>query len=246
MQLTGSLKLLGSLAVALLIGTTGVTAADLGGEHHGSLKDDYHQPHPTFSWTGFYVGGHAGLVNGNTEGAVEDAGAFIAALTATDYSLDGAAYGVHGGYNHQMGRVVVGIEGEFSWADVEGNSTCVVILNCERELDWSAAVVGRVGYAAGQTLFYAKGGVAWGDLQSNVGIAGLTLAEGNETHVGWVVGMGIEHAVSHNFVVRIDYSHMDFGSETHDLAIAPLPGLTIPSEVDATFDTIKIGASYKF
>lgn len=48
-------------------------------------------------------------------------------------------------------------------------------------------------------------------------------------------------------MLRIDYSHMAFGTETHSLDFTPSPGLfTVPSEVDAKFDTLTIGVSVKF
>jgi outer membrane immunogenic protein len=225
-------------ALLLLLGAYGPACAG------GSLKDG---PSYGFSWTGFYIGGHAGLTTGNTQGGVEEFGPFVSALTATDYSMDGAVYGVHGGYNYQSGNYVLGIEGSFSSSDASGNTTCVVLLNCKRELDWVASLVGRLGYAMDRNLVYVKGGVAWADLQTDVGIVGLDILSGGDTHTGWVVGFGFEHAMTDSILLRIDYSHMDFGSETHELDFTPSPGLfTVPSEVDAKFDTLKIGVSVKF
>lgn len=61
------------------------------------------------------------------------------------------------------------------------------------------------------------------------------------------MGLGFEHAISESVVLRIDYSHMAFGTETHSLDFTPSPGLfTVPSEVDAKFDTLTIGVSVKF
>lgn len=156
---------------ALLIGTMALfVRAAVPAHAGGSLKDS---PSYGFNWTGFYLGGHAGLATGNTQGGVEDFGPFVSALTATDYSMDGAVYGVHGGYNYQTGNFVAGIEVSYSGGDVSGNSTCVVLLNCKRELDWVATVVGRLGYAMDRSMVYVKGGIAWADLQTDVGMAGF-------------------------------------------------------------------------
>jgi len=73
----------------------------------------------------------------------------------------------------------------------------------------------------------------------------LNLVSGDDTHLGWIVGVGAEHAITPNTLIRIEYSHMDFGSETHNLTFAG-GGPTIPTEVEATFDSLKIGVSYKF
>jgi len=156
------------LAVAITLSSyTLSSAADLEGPKGGSYKDTSYEAPAAFSFAGFYVGGHAGVATGNTEGGVEALGPFIAALTATDYDMNGGTYGLHAGYNYQRGNLVFGVEGDYSWADIQGNSTCVVLLNCERELDWTASIVGRVGYAAGRTMFYAKGGAVWGELSTD-------------------------------------------------------------------------------
>jgi outer membrane immunogenic protein len=77
--------------------------------------------------------------------------------------------------------------------------------------------------------------------------AGFDFLSGSETHTGWTAGFGVEHAVSNNLIIRIDYTHTDLGTETHTLDSTPAPGaFTVPSEVDATFDSLKVGVSYKF
>ncbi len=63
-------------------------------------------PPPVYSWTGFYVGGHAGLATGNTEAQVPG----FDGLADTDFSMDGGIYGGHVGYNYQAGAWVFGIE----------------------------------------------------------------------------------------------------------------------------------------
>ena len=85
----------------------------------------------------------------------------------------------------------------------------------------------------------------WGDLNTDVGIAEVNFLSGGATTFGWVVGMGIEHALTENVLLRLDYSHMDFGTKTHNLTFAG-GGAGPNSRVDAQFDTIKVGVSYKF
>src|SRR5690242_4279799 len=65
----------GLLALAL------ASPAALADGYRGSVKD---LPEP-FSWTGFYIGGSAGLVTGETRG---DLG--LGGVLNTDYSLNGA------------------------------------------------------------------------------------------------------------------------------------------------------------
>lgn len=208
----------------------------------GSMKD--FDSVPQFLWTGFYIGAHAGLATGQNEGSVDGAGA-LAPLFATDYDLNGAIYGVHGGYNLQVGSTVFGIEGTYSGSTLQGNSTCVVALNCERELDWTATIVARLGFTTGKALVYGLAGVAFGELSSDVSLAGFPIVSGSETHTGWTAGLGIEYAISNNIIARVEYAHTDFGEEDYNLSAAG-GGLVIPAQVDTQIDTIKVGVSYKF
>lgn len=213
----------------------------------GSLKDDYAPP--VYKWSGLYIGGHAGLATGDTTG---DANVIIFNVS-TDYEVSGAIYGGYLGYNHQMGNLVVGIEGTLSGTSIKGDTTCLALLKCAREVDWMATLVGRLGYAMDRTMVYALAGVAWADVETkvtdNILGGGLLSLNGSETHTGFVIGFGIEHALSHNILARIEYNHIDFGSETHNLGVnllgIPIP-VTVPTQVNLEVDTIKIGIAVKF
>src|SRR5437660_4610139 len=66
------------------------------------------------SWTGFYIGGHAGWVSDRpsvTDEAYFDSGA-TTLLNSSSFAGGGQI-----GYNWQMGSVVYGIEADGSWAD---------------------------------------------------------------------------------------------------------------------------------
>ena len=112
-------------ALSGLVGLTAITSANAG----GSLKDE--PMRHGFSWTGFYVGGHAGLGTGNSTGRPEavifedqtfpivdildpDFGGLVSDFFSTDYNMSGATFGAHVGYNFQSGNVVYGIEGSYS------------------------------------------------------------------------------------------------------------------------------------
>lgn len=260
-------------AVAATVGmSTSAYAADLGG---GSYKDEpvvYAPATPV--WAGLYVGGSAGFGVGDTSGQIEldkydrrdnDRRAiafdddlkksggyglddYLKALLSSAYDVDGAIYGAHIGYNFQRDNLVYGVELGLNGADIDGADRCfsslLVVADCERSLDWYATAVARLGYASGNTLFYGFGGVAWGEVSTNVKVStifgGLTLS-GEETHVGWTAGLGIEHAFTDRFSARVEYSHVDLGSEDHSLGEHGY----IKSDVDLSFDAVKVGASYK-
>jgi outer membrane immunogenic protein len=233
------------LSLAAISLATPSVAADLWGpEGHGSIKD---APLATgFNWTGIYAGVHAGLATGDRSSELQGI------PLKTDYDIDGALYGGHLGYNHQFGRWVLGVEGTYSGSDIDGKSGCVAgLFDCRTDIDWLATLEGRIGYSFGRSLLYARGGVAWGDVNTSADLLGLGFLtlDGSETHTGWTAGAGFEHALSDRVIARIEYSHVDLGSETHDLGVnflgTPIPGVAIPTDVDAEIDTIKIGVSVK-
>jgi outer membrane immunogenic protein len=194
----------------------------------------------SFSWQGFYAGLHAGLATGNTQGNVEVVPGFS---LSSDYELNGALYGAQIGWLGQWGNVVAGIEGTYSGSNIQGSNGCVVLLECQRSIDWVATAVGRLGLAYDRVLLYGLGGVAWADVDTRVGIAGFPLLSGGETHVGWTAGFGAEWALSDLVSARIEYAHIDLGSETHNLSFGC--GFTIPEKVNVEMDTARIGLNVK-
>jgi opacity protein-like surface antigen len=91
-------------------------------------------------------------------------------------------------------------------------------------------------------------GVAWADVNTNVGVAGIPLLSGSDTHTGYVVGFGFEQALSHHVSVRVEYAHIDLGNGHHGLAgVGPLAGIgtVINDSVDLKMDTIRLGVNVK-
>jgi outer membrane immunogenic protein len=136
--------------LSLLSGSCLAEAADL-----GVTKAPQFLPPPPFSWTGFYVGGNVGAGFGTTETSV-DVGSALTAITGTPIAVtvpltsqtfNGFAGGVQAGYNWQAGVFVVGIEGGYEAANLQGNAPCALILNCTMKHNW-IAISGRVGVVA--------------------------------------------------------------------------------------------------
>jgi outer membrane immunogenic protein len=189
------------------------------------------------SFQGFYVGTHSCIASGDTQG---DPGLGGGLLT-TDFNLTGALYGAQIGYNLQQGNTVYGLEGTWSHSSIQGDTNCVFVLNCKRDIDWVATVVGRLGMVYGRTLTYGFAGVAWGDVDTNVSILGTTILSGSDTHVGWTAGFGFEHAFTNTISGKIEYAHIDLGSKD-----TTLTGIgTITDKVNVTLDTVRLGINIK-
>ena len=209
-------------AAALMASFGAAAAADLGG-YRGSTKDAPVAYGPARSWAGLYVGASVGYAWGEgeqlTEGRLE-----------TD--LDGAVYGAQVGYNFQRDNVVFGVEASFNGADMDGEEFNGAVTT---EVDWYATAVARLGYSFGDMLVYGFGGVAWGDVK-----LGLLQLNSEETHVGWTAGLGVERALSDQFSLRLEYAHVDLGTEDHFTDICD------GCEGSAEFDVVKVGVNYKF
>ena len=219
---------------AALFGMSAAHAADL---RSGSMKDTPVVENATPIWGGLYIGGSVGFGTGDTTDKIDISGlkdskepliaetsrkrnvdleGLLEKILQSDYSINGAIYGLHVGYNLQRGNLVYGVEAGFNGTNMDGSSPCVVLLYCQREVEWYGTGVGRIGYAQGNSMFYGFGGVAWGKVKTKVGLVspGITLLEGEETQFGWTAGVGIEHAFNDRFSARIEYAHIDFGDAT--------------------------------
>jgi outer membrane immunogenic protein len=194
---------------------------------------------PVFTWTGFYVGVHGGWGWSNW-----DAGP--GAITGGTADGDGWIAGFQAGYNYQMGNIVVGVEGDFSFADVKITAP-LFAGSITLKNDYYGTVTGRLGYAFDRFLVYGKGGVAFtrDKWDGDDGLGGT--ATGKFNRVGWTIGGGVEYALWNNFSVKAEYNFMDYGEKTEALTTGG--GLIIvggPASVSETVHIVKVGANYRF
>lgn len=155
-----------------------------------------------------------------------------------------------------------GIKTGLNGTDVDGLTDCVVgILDCNREIDYYGRVVGRLGYAVDNLMFYGFGGVAWGDVQTKISafgvsvddvFGGATSFDNEQTHVGWTAGAGLEVAFTDRFFAGVEYADVGLGQESYsvfseDFLVGDITtiGVDIDNRMDVEFDVIKLRASYK-
>ena len=196
-----------------------------------------------YNWTGFYIGGHVGYGSGTKQwtdplGPPFDAGS---------HTVTGGLGGAQLGANYQTGRWVFGIEGQYSWADLNGSHFNPLDLadRLTTRVRWTASVAGRIGHAFDRTLIYVRGGIAWiRDEHTKIDL-GILEAAGNITRTGWLVGAGVEQAFWANWSGRIEYNYMDFGRSR--VALFPIAG-GAPDLFDVRQDvhTVTIGLNYRF
>lgn len=195
-------KLVLIAAASAMMGVCGAAnAADLGG-----YKDEGYQAAP-FSWSGFYLGGHGGGGWGSSDWDWADW-----AENNTSADISGGLGGIQVGYNLQIARnIVLGAEGSLSWGSIEGSASSYR-WDQTTEITWLGDISLRAGYAINRTLLFAKTGVAWGGFEHS-GYDAYNDEYGHaatDNQVGWLIGGGVEFALTNNWSVKAEYNWIDF------------------------------------
>jgi outer membrane immunogenic protein len=131
--------------------------------------------------------------------------------------------------------------------------------------DWIATVRARLGYTWDRFMVYGTGGAAWSNIETSINANCLVGGCGNSilqlyttqnfsnAKAGWVAGAGIEAMLSRNWIARAEYLHTEFGDTTNalNLVARSLQGVTFPTQTASwsrslTYDTVRVGVSYKF
>ena len=197
------------------------------------------------SWTGFYVGAHAGYGWGDFEASDVDPVFRVLIDEDLNHKPDGGVFGAHAGFNYQVGSIVFGVEGDGSYADIKGSALYDFPLpggtfrdQQTSKIDALFSARGRLGYAFGPALLYATGGVATARVSSTFSASalGLTLSTADEAwHVGYTVGGGLEYKLAPNWSTRVEYLYADLGEQTHTVEPFAL-----------TLNVVRVGLTYQF
>jgi high affinity Mn2+ porin len=158
-----------------------------------------------FDWTGLYIGAHAGYSRGSSNAVLSDP-----ATTATSNVFDGMIAGVQAGYNVRLpSGMLLGVEADITFPNYLTSNSVVSSLATARsavteQWDYVGTARGRIGYASGQWLAYATGGLAW---------AGERFLDEKtlNTRLGWAAGGGVEYAFAPHWSVRLEYLYSQFG-----------------------------------
>ena len=125
----------------------------------------------------------------------------------------------------------MGIEGDFGWSNAIGHGITVPVAAIPNTytLKWDGHVLGKVGYAMGQWLFFGTGGVAFADFNFQEGFVPPILNAGGK-YVGFSVGGGVEYAFTRNLLVRLQYIYDDFGSKNYVAADGGIYRVSLTSQ----------------
>ena len=93
-------------------------------------------------------------------------------------------------------------------------------VNGKNSLSWLGTTRARLGFVAtpdNRLMIYATGGVAYGGGNSQFSVFDATtgsIFSGNpsSSRVGWMIGGGVEYAVTNNITIKGEYLYADLGS----------------------------------
>lgn len=264
----------GLLSAALLCGTAFVTPA---------LAADviYEEPmapapapvvvfEPAFTWTGFYVGGQAGVAFNTDSGSFSsDDSSFVGG--SDDDEDAGFIGGVHVGYDHQIDNFIIGAVADINYIDAESNTSYTLDgfdgsaeFGVNSDINFVGTLRAKAGFAADRFAIYATGGLAYADLDeehnggSTFTSVGGTLynvsVDQDSDDIGYAVGGGVDYLVTQNFSIGVEYLYTDLGesdaSVNYTAVGTPfgtdLASFDADSSRDLDFHTVWAKASFRF
>ncbi|HEX6214851.1 MAG TPA: outer membrane beta-barrel protein [Vicinamibacterales bacterium] len=221
------------------------------------------------SWTGFYVGLHAGWAwNSQSATTTSITTDLLGLPTSHSLSRNGPLYGAQVGYNVQVANWVFGIEGDFSGVHASATSSADIFPNVApllprgtatltSDIEWLASIRGRLGLTWGSGLVYVTGGIAsagvthQGTYNVVTPFVAAASVSAKESKSGWVLGGGYEGMVTGNWTLRAEYLYYSFGDHTastnlaHNIGVPPFPATLNYAWSDLNIQTLRLGFNYK-
>jgi opacity protein-like surface antigen len=217
-----------------------------------------------WSWSGLYLGAHAGYGWGRDPFTDDTFGGKAPPLTGINSR--GGVWGFHAGANWQEGAWVGGLEIDISGTGIKGSSStagavtsgaATITTNATQtdKFDYLGSARARLGFLVGpNVLAYGTGGLAWtrfvqttdgNSLITDPVLGTISIASSNSDpswRFGFAVGGGLEARLwDSNWLARVEYLHYDFGNSGNSAST----GFNFTSD-HLTADVVRGGLSYKF
>lgn len=199
---------------------------------------------PVFTWTGFYVGAHAGYAWGSN--SLTNTSPPGPPTRTVSIKPDGFMGGVQAGYDWQLGSFVLGAVADLSLVSLSKSFNSVPPPGppflAKASVDWMSTLRVRAGVLATQRLLaYVHGGLAVANIKGSW-VGGPWNGSGSSTRAGWVAGAGLEYRISPNVSTFLEYSYADLGK--HNFANVGGPAVTFSHSTKV--QSIKLGLNYRF
>jgi outer membrane immunogenic protein len=208
-------------------------------------------PSSTIDWTGFHLGIFGGYIRGEIDPDTTLGGTFnqippvkngLESRGSEDFGTDGGELGGLIGFDYQLNRWVIGFEcaGGYLWSRGSTDTGAFILgpgippleIRSSLETHYLFTAAPRIGYAVGRFLPYVTGGLAVGDLDWSQKLHDLAPPGGRlagnttETNAGWMVGGGLQYALTDNWSARVQYQFVDLGSASFDSTVNNSPTFT--------------------
>ncbi|MBB4040458.1 outer membrane immunogenic protein [Microvirga flocculans] len=257
------LALLASSA-AVALATTAASAADLPSRR---APAPVVAAAPLFTWTGFYAGVNAGYTWGDNTMTLSSVDPdFFAGVPLAGFGRSKNEGSFTGGgqigYNYQIGSAVLGLETDLNYVNLNdryaltfADAVDSAILEARHKVQWFGTLRARLGFTpAERLLVYATGGLAYGSVKTNTGLAvdtadmgsGAFSASKSDTRWGWALGAGAEYAVTNNLTLKAEYLYVDLDSKNLSATSPQFPGVSYNVKDETSFHTLRAGLNYKF
>jgi len=158
-------------------------------------------------------------------------------------NLNGSMFGVQFGLNSNYNEFLLGIEGDFDGTGINGVAVTPALFGVvegvpvstngfvvHNNINWLTSVRGRIGAnlpinlsLLPTSLVYFTGGAAWEQVYTKLMVDGAindvwnvsTPASFSKTHVGYIVGGGIESMLLPNWTIRAEYLFYGFNQSNN-------------------------------
>jgi outer membrane immunogenic protein len=242
------------LASAIVLTGTVVHAADLPPAAPPPMAPAYVPAPPPFTWTGIYVGGNIGWGWTNLNRTDTGPGVFGQVFpigSQQSLTQNGFLGGAQIGVNWQFQQFVIGAEADFDATAIKNSQSAGGFGNGSYTNPWMSTFAARFGWAADRALFYGKAGGAYMQEKYNLSASDGSAVTGTFDRFGWMLGAGVEYAVTDNITLKAEYNYLNFGTSNQtltpnatDLVTGTITG--DPNDSKLTANVVKAGVNILF
>jgi outer membrane immunogenic protein len=216
-------------------------------------------PLPECNWSGFYIGLNVGGQFGHSEDLDRD-GYLAPPPHEWGYDESGVIAGGQVGYNFQWNWLVLGVEADGGYMNLEGRGVSKFDASFEgsdthgkTDSDFFTTIRGRLGFAFGHWLFYATGGGIGVNYETRVvddcdtGACNNDLINAGKTEFnwGWTGGGGIEYMFGCHWTVKAEYLRYQLDDQNFS-ADSALGGRFSFKGIGTEGNIVRAGLNYKF
>ena len=195
---------------------------------------------PVYDWSGFYLGANAGHTI--SIGDHDDVG-LTGLGNVGRLEVSGAYGGLQAGYNLQQDMLMLGVETDIQLSGVSDSDRDgdVPGFTSKSDVQYFTTARLRGGVAMDRLLVYGTGGFIAAGVDYSVEGKGANI-DNSYTDYGYVLGAGVEYAVSDSWSVKAEYLHATF-MESKKLTD---PNTNRSTYAAPDFESLRIGVNFKF